>query len=365
MRQLIIESGEAGGRLDRYLRRYLKKAPDSFLYKMLRKKMIKLNGKKADGSERLSAGDILTLFLSEDTLREFGAGGAGTRAEEEAAGLLSQAREALARFGKLEIVYEDTHVILVNKPAGILSQKALPADLSLNEWLIGYLLNSGGIAKERLLSFRPSVCNRLDRNTSGIVICGKTPFGSRQMGGLLRDRSLHKYYLLCVSGRLMEARRLEGFLSKDAKANKVAVTDRARPESAGSVTLYKPLAFHRGMKMTLAEAELLTGRPHQIRAQLAGAGFPLVGDYKYGDREKNDIWKRRYGIAHQLLHAYRVVFPALTGELGALSGREFTASPPEGFRRFLEEEWKGTQDGDLEFPGAPGLRSGGTGQPHQ
>lgn len=338
MQEIIVGAGQAGQRFDKFLRKYMKEAPDSFLYKMLRKKNITLNGKKADGREKLAEGDRIALFFADDTLRKFrgiseagkaggfrGNGGAADASERR------EAERAYDRFGKLSVLYEDDHVLLVDKPAGMLSQKAERNDLSLNEWLTGYLLKSGGLTEEELRLQRPGVCNRLDRNTSGIVICGKSLYGSQQMSRLLKERSLHKYYLLYVEGQMRGERRIEGFLRKDEAANKAEILKKEEPGAAKIVTAYRPLDTR--SDKTLVEVELITGKTHQIRAHLASEGFPLIGDYKYGDRAKCDSRKRQYGITHQLLHAYRVVFPEMPDKLAGLSGREIKAPLPELFRR--------------------------------
>lgn len=337
MQEIIIEAGEAGQRFDKFLRKYFKAAPDSFLYKMLRKKNITLNGHKSDGREKLATGDRIAFFLAEETILKFRGFASGEA--PECAGqhrkLLAEAEAAYRTFGKLEILYEDAHVLLVNKPAGILSQKADPSDLSLNEWLIGYLLADGGMMPETLFLQRPSVCNRLDRNTSGIVICGKTLYGSQQMSVVLKDRSLHKYYLLYVEGQMREGYRIEGFLRKDENSNRVEILEQEQAGASKIITAYRPISI--GKNTTLVEVELITGKTHQIRAHLASIGFPLVGDYKYGSRVQNDRRKRQYGIRYQLLHAYRVVFPQLPDELSGLSGREIKASLPELFQHFEKD----------------------------
>ena len=197
MIELRIKENEAGQRLDKYLHKYLKEAGTGFLYKMLRKKNITLNGKKASGSEKLCVGDVVRLFLSDETIEKFG-GRCGL--EMETAGTeereLRQYSMAYRRFGELEILFENHHILVVNKPSGILTQKAGAEDVSLNEWLTGYMLESGALSEEELHTFHPSVCNRLDRNTSGMVICGKTLAGSQAMSGILRNRSLRKFYLV-------------------------------------------------------------------------------------------------------------------------------------------------------------------------
>lgn len=325
MHQMTIKSEDAGQRLDKYLRKYLKEAQSSFLYRMLRKKNITLNAKKADGSEKLKEGDVVTLFFSEETLEKF----RGDIRSQELL-LAKEAKAAYQKLGSLEILFENEHILLVNKPAGVLSQKASPQDISLNEWLIGYLLSEKKRSIDSLGSFHPSICNRLDRNTSGIVICGKSLYGSQQMSKVLKERSLHKYYLLYVEGQMHGERQIEGYLSKDEKTNKVSISDQPLKDSARIVTAYKPLKVHRDV--TLVEVELITGKTHQIRAHLASIGFPLVGDPKYGNRLLNEKRKKQYGISHQLLHAYRVVFPELSEKLTDVSGLEIKAPLPELFR---------------------------------
>ena len=159
MKELEVKAQESGQRFDKYLSRYLKEAPKSFLYKMLRKKNITLNGKKASGNEKLEVNDKVQLFFSDETLEKF------------------MGEEKEVKKGSLEILYEDENVIFINKPAGMLSQKAKKEDVSLNEYLAGYLLDSGAMTKEDFRTFHPAVCNRLDRNTSGIVAAGKTMAG--------------------------------------------------------------------------------------------------------------------------------------------------------------------------------------------
>lgn len=242
MVELKIKENEAGQRLDKYLHKYMKAAGNSFLYKMLRKKNITLNGKKAEGSERLCAGDTVKLFLSDETIGKFGGWLPGQTAMEgqecgkgRDTGILTGRKTGLAQYeraygqlGKLEVVWENRHVLIVNKPVGVLTQKAQAGDVSLNEWLTGYLLEKGELTEEELHTFHPSVCNRLDRNTSGMVICGKTLPGSQMMGGLLRDRKLRKFYRMYVKGVLEEAFTAEGYLIKDGQTNRARLVEQAR-----------------------------------------------------------------------------------------------------------------------------------------
>lgn len=324
MKEIRIGENESGQRLDKFLLKYMSRAPKSFIYKMLRKKNITLNGKKAQGNEQLRQGDAVKLFLSDDTIGKF-----------------SEPRTAGYAETELDILYEDKHTIFINKPAGMLSQKAAAEDVSLVEHLIAYLLKTGQISEEALATFRPSVCNRLDRNTSGIVAAGKSLAALQQLSAMFRERSLKKYYLCLVHGRVTEARRISGFLSKDERTNRVRVQragERRSPqkEEARIETEYRPLRSGDGV--TLLEVHLITGKTHQIRAHLAAEGHPIIGDYKYGMRSVNDSFKREYGLSTQLLHSCRLCFPECTGALSNLSGREITAPVPDLFRRICREK---------------------------
>lgn len=333
MYQTTITQREAGQRLDKYLHRILPEAGTGFLYKMLRKKNITLNGKKADGSEKIAEGDRISIYFSEETLAGF-MGKAQAFSREEAA-----CRAAFHKLSGVSILYENEHILLADKPAGVLTQKAAETDFSLNEWLIGYLLESGFLSKEELSFFRPSVCNRLDRNTSGIVLCAKSLQGAQLLGSLLKDRSLHKYYQLYVKGRIEEEQLIEGWLTKDTGRNRVSVSFRP-PEKKGQNqaeirTKYRPIRIERDK--TLLEVELITGKPHQIRAHLAGAGHPLLGDYKYGDRAWNEEYHQKFGVRWQLLHACRVEFPKLEAPFSDLSKRTFVSGLPDIFDRVSDK----------------------------
>ena len=318
MRELMFQE-DAGQRLDKYLQKYLKLAPKSFLYRMLRKKNIVLNGKKADGSEKLKQGDVIRLYLSDETLEKF-------REEDR----------SYPVWPDLEIVYEDRQVLMVNKPAGMLSQKAAPEDVSLNEYLVGYLLAGGQVTRESLAGFTPGVCNRLDRNTSGLVIGAKTLGAAQEMGRLLKERQAGKYYLALVMGTIRRSERIRGWLVKDRKKNQVTVSREPAEGGAPIETAYEPLASNGAM--TLLKVELVTGKTHQIRSHLAGTGHPLAGDGKYGDATFNRYFRERYRLNSQFLHSWKIEFPAMDAPFDALSRRTVTAEPPELFRKILQAE---------------------------
>ena len=330
MKELEINANEAGQRFDKYLKKYLKEAPDSFLYKMLRKKNIVLNGKKADGREKLAAGDRVKLFLSEETVEKF-SGGAPLK--KVSAGL---SQEELCHRIAPDILYEDSHVLLVNKPSGVLSQKAASGDISMVEYVTAYLLENGQLAEGELRTFRPSVCNRLDRNTSGIIAAGKSLAGLQALSEVFRERGMGKYYLCIVRGELEETAYIRGFLKRDMKAHKVRVSEEKEGEDWLPIeTEYIPLA--QSSRMTLLKVHLITGRTHQIRAHLASEGHPVLGDYKYGDRGFNEVFRKKYAVKDQLLHAYELRMPKLGGALLGLSEKNITAPVPALFWKIIEE----------------------------
>lgn len=318
MKLITVHKQEEGQRLVKLLGAYLKEAPNSFFYKMLRKKNITLNGKKADGTEKLKCGDEIRLFLSDETYEKF-------------AGKV-QPKEKFP-MAKLNIVYEDSNVIFINKPAGMLSQKSVPSDVSLNEYLLGYLEKSGQWKQEESKAFRPSVCNRLDRNTSGMVICGKSMAGLQQMAALLKDRSLHKYYLCLVKGVMTESQHLEGYLLKDENSNQVKIFQKETEGAAHIITEYEPL-YTEG-ETTLLKVTLVTGKSHQIRAHLSSIGHPIIGDPKYGDRKVNAFFRETHGIKTQMLHAWKLTFPELAEPLDNLSEKSFEAEPAGLMKQYL------------------------------
>lgn len=334
MIEIIIGENQAGQRFDKYLGKLLSNAPSSFYYKMLRKKNITLNGKKAEGKEKLAVGDCVKLFLAQETFEKF-------------SGSKEEANLKLPK--ELAIVYEDKQIILWNKPVNMLSQKAKDTDISLNEYFLSYLVSSGQLKQEDFQTFKPSICNRLDRNTSGLVICGKTLSGLQKMNELLKTRELEKYYICAIKGELKEAVSLEGYLKKDSSTNKVQLSKCEAEDSAYIQTEIRPLlTFMLSTNLvnkngkegkqnkqlcTLAEVHLITGKTHQIRAHLASIGHPILCDYKYGDRKLNDNIKATHGVSEQLLHAYRLVFPKLKEPFTEISERTVQTDFPARFRK--------------------------------
>lgn len=343
MQEFKIGPNEEGQRLDKFLHKYLKEAGTSFLYKMLRKKNITLNKKKADGKEMLQQGDLVQFFFSDETFKKFKGNTASTDKDERKKhsgisvldGSFLQYQNAYEKLKDIEIIFENKHILLLNKPAGVLSQKSQPSDLSVNEWLIGYLLVTKQITKEQMDTYKPSICNRLDRNTSGLIICGKSFLGSRQMNQLIKERKIRKFYRTFVKGEVKEDAYIKGYLMKDEKNNKVSlkqtVSEKEKELYVPIETAYKPISEKAGY--TYLEVELITGKTHQIRAHLSSKGHPLLGDEKYGDRNWNKKFVEFKIPKWQLLHSYRVEFPAMKGEFADISNKSFVAKEPEIYER--------------------------------
>lgn len=323
MRELVVTKNEAGQRFDKYLLKYLNKAGAGFIYKMLRKKNIVLNDKKANGNEILSVEDNVKLYLSEDTIISF--------REDKKASFANKSVNGLDK--RLDIIYEDDNVLLINKPCGILSQKAQKDDISINDIAVAYLLKNNPGKEDT--TFIPSICNRLDRNTTGIIVVGKSLIGLQTMSKLFKDRTIHKYYLALVDGVIKENSLISGFLTKDSKTNKVSISKTEKRESDYIETYYEPIKYFDNM--TLLKVCLITGKTHQIRAHLSSIGHPILGDYKYGNNKLNETIKKKCKVKSQLLHSYILEFPELDGELSNLSNKTFKAPIPKYWPISMED----------------------------
>ena len=321
MQELKITPGDAGQRLDKYLKKALPNAPQSLLYQQLRKKNLTLNGQKAEGKELLKSGDKIQCFFSEETFQKFSAQAPSGQA-------LDAYEDAYRKLSGIRVLYETPHVLILDKPAGILSQKAKSEDLSANEWCIGYLLHSRQLDKKSLSKFHPSICNRLDRNTSGILLCGKTLPGSQALSYLIRERDLGKFYQTICHGTVTQPGTIEGFLSKDEDTNQVTISKEETPDSSYVCTKYRPLEV--GEEHTLLELELITGKTHQIRAHLSSIGHPILGDSKYGTPELFARDKKAFGRKYQLLHCHHVTFPEWESIKEVLPGYEEVLAPLSG-----------------------------------
>lgn len=339
MQEIIIGKNEAGQRFDKFLLKYFKEAGSGFIYKMLRKKNIELNGRKATGSEKLMPGDSIRLFMAEDTIKKFRGCNvsmdADTNADRQAAAMITD-----------NIVYEDEHVLFINKPAGILSQKAAPTDISINEMIIDYLLDNGSLRADELNTFKPSVCNRLDRNTTGLISFGKSLAGIQELSRGFKERTFDKYYLAVVWGRLDDKKTIEGYLIKDKEKNKVSIYREPAHNNADCsyiMTQYEPLKYGaidiagKRLNITLLRIKLITGKTHQIRAHLASVGHGILGDDKYGRRNDNIYLKKQYGIRYQLLHSYELHFNEIAAgnALSSLNNKSLFAKPDDIYNKLF------------------------------
>ena len=310
MKEFTIGKNEAGQRFDKYLAKLLPNAPKSFIYKMLRKKNITLNGKKAAGNEMLSLSDTVRLFFSDETYAKF----------SEVTPVKAPLSNAYD-FASC-VIYEDEDILIVNKPPGILSQPERAEGESLVSDLTEYLLSSGKISREELRTFHPTPVNRLDRNTSGLVLCGKSLRGSQFLTGIIKSRDVKKHYLTVTYGEIEDG-VYEAYLKKDTSLNKVTIQG-SKAEGCLNIATGVHVLSKAG-RYSLLDIDLLTGRTHQIRSHLAWLGAPVIGDIKYGDRALAARLRKETGLRHQFLHAERIVFPTVMGDFSYTSGMTVTA----------------------------------------
>ena len=334
MREIRINANDAGRRLDRFLRKYLPGASLSEIYKIIRKDA-KVDAKRRSESYILNEGEILTLYLSDETFEKLSRGSDRPGAESSAG-----AAKAKRTF---RIVYEDDNVLMVSKPYGLLTHgDSHEKKDHLANQVKDYLISCGAYDSRNEKVFSPAPVNRLDRNTTGLILFGKTAASMRELGRMIREDDIRKFYLTIACGAIDSEMRLAGSLVKDETANKVKITDGGSGKDVETIARpLRILTFGNGMEATLCEVELVTGRSHQIRAHLASTGHPLIGDSKYADHEAaliNKYVRERFGLSTQLLHAWRIEFTGTAAEyetLGYLADRSFEAEPPARFSGIL------------------------------
>ena len=324
MREILISQNEKEQKLLKLLQKYFKGQADSFLYKMLRKKNILLNGKKADGKEILQLGDIVQLYFSEESL--------GKLLQERE----STEKELWTQKWQSAILYEDNHCILFNKPVGLLSENDGSSSFSVNSLLLSYMRTKGELSKEQEKSFRPGIANRLDRNTSGIIIFGKSLGGLQAFAKLLQSHDLEKKYYALVYGDFQKTGLQEHLLEKDRGRNKALESERGKRVKSA----FEKLACVESSEgpLSLLSVQIFTGKTHQIRTQLSLLSHPIVGDDKYGDTRKNAKLRRTFPLSYQLLHAYTLRFPKLpeSSVLFSLSEKCFFAPLPKEYFEILK-----------------------------
>lgn len=279
------------------------------LYKSLRKKNIILNGKKATGKEMLYDGDRVDVWFSEDTIKKFAPASRGKQSE---------------RLSSI-IVYEDENIVICNKPANLLSQRDGSGADSLNDWLLDYYEPMEGVS--------PSICNRLDRNTTGLIVAGKTIQALQGVNELFKTRQVEKWYDCLVVGVPADKGVLKGYLKKDRERNKVTISEAPEGASWPVETRYQlmKIIHKKGEALSWLRVELITGRPHQIRAHMAYMGNPIIGDLKYGNDDSLRI-SAVLDIKRPLLHCCHIRFPKLKEPLQKLSELEFIAPWPDDMK---------------------------------
>lgn len=308
MKELTVGKNDAGQRLDRFVGKAVPLLPESLLQKYIRLKRIKLNGKGSKRDTRLNEGDVLSLYINDEFFEK------------------PTERNSYLKVGapRLDIVYEDENILLADKKPGVLCHSAGEWDYNtLIANIQAYAYQKGEWRPREENAFAPALCNRIDRNTGGIVIAAKNAEALRIINEKIKEREIEKYYLCVVRGRPKPAEgELRGYIFKDAAKNRVYVRRKPEPGAKEALTYYRTLASQGGL--SLVECRLGTGRTHQIRAQMAAAGTPLLGDGKYGSDREN----KKLGEDGQLLCSYRLEFAFKTdaGALNYLNGRSFSVS---------------------------------------
>ncbi len=298
MKEIKITNNDSGQRVDRFLKKYLNKANTSFIQKMIRKKNIKLNGAKVEPEDVLKLDDVLQLYLADETIDKF------------------REKKTLNQTSiHFKVVYEDDNLLIVNKPVGLSTQPDLTSQKNLIDEIKMYL-----DAKEENISFtfKPAVCNRLDKNTSGLVIAAKNYDALKQTNKAIRERKIKKLYITKVHGIVQRDLELKDFIIKDGFKNMVKVVKEESENTKEIITYARPLSTE--SKFTWLEIELETGRAHQIRAHLSSIGHPIVGDKKYGKKDNEH---------YQMLHAYKIILNGFENELSYLNNKEIESSISE------------------------------------
>ena len=321
MVKITITENQGNQRLDRFLRKYLDNAPLSRIYKMIRKD-IKLNGKRAGEDTVINAGDELTFYIDEDELKS-----------------MQKIKKTVKAKKQFRIAYEDENILVAEKPFGLLTHgdRTEKKNHLLNQ-VIDYLIENGEYNPRTEKTFTPAAVNRLDRNTTGLVLFGKNNSALQELSAMIREKdSISKRYLTIVAGKLEKGLLLRDKMTKNEASNKVTVISEDAEDGKLMETIVRPVAVGKLDEKwyTLTEVEIITGRTHQIRAHLSKAGYPVIGDIKYGSAEINRVVRQKFDLNTQLLHAYRLEFRKVdeNSKLSYLQGKVITAQLPEDFER--------------------------------
>jgi len=316
--KIEIGPNEAGQRLDKFIRKWLKDVPLSAIYKGIRKGDIKVNGKKAKEKVFLLEGDIVETkeIISEYKKEKF------QRIENS----------------HLKITYEDENMLIVEKWPGVLvhsdSQNGEP---TLTDYVLSYLYDKGDFTPEKEVTFTPAACNRLDRNTSGIVIFGKNFESLKLLNEMIRERKIKKYYVALVKGRIAD-KNYEAYISKNEDENISKIYNEKKSDTKKIAMEVKTIQSCG--TFSFIEMDLITGRSHQLRAHLSFLGNPIVGDSKYGEKKLNSFFVNKYGLDYQFLYAYKLIFKDCSEKLAYMENKTIGESLPPIFKKIKNDVFK-------------------------
>ena len=316
MKEITITANEAGQRFDKFLKKYLKNMSLGAIYKSIRTKAITVNGKKVNENYFLSEGDVINFYIDIDEARK------------------EKKLDFLGVDYDFDVVYEDENILAVNKTVDVLVHPDEGGGVTLTHQVLSYLYDKGEYNPDEERTFSPSPCNRLDRNTQGIVLFAKNYDALKGVNELIRNGNLGKYYTAIVRGKIKDG-TYTAYITKDKKTNKVTIHDKKVKNSKEIVT--RVINIDTVGQFSHIDIELITGRSHQIRAHLASMGNPIIGDPKYGDRKVNSFFTNKYGLNNQMLVAYKVVFRNCPKGLSYLEGRTITMSLPGMFKKIKHD----------------------------